>query len=173
MFEPAPQAAASGAARPITEVAVGVLLAADGRFLLAQRPAGKPYAGYWEFPGGKLEAGESVGAALARELHEELGIVVAFSEPWRTIEHDYPHAYVRLHFCRVTAWEGEPSGREGQALAWQSLPVAVGPLLPATLPALAWLGAASAAAESGQVERLCTAARQTGTRQIDQDSVSS
>lgn len=126
-------------ARPVTEVAVGVLVQPDGRYLLAQRPEGKPYAGYWEFPGGKLEAGESVEAALARELHEELGISVTASHLWHTLEHDYPHAYVRLYFCKVTGWSGEPHGREGQAFVWQSLPATVEPLLPATIPVLEWL----------------------------------
>jgi 8-oxo-dGTP diphosphatase len=137
----APQlAAADGAApRPVTEVAVGVLVRADGSYLLAQRPAGKPYAGYWEFPGGKLEAGESVEAALARELDEELGIQVTAVMRWRTLEHDYPHAYVRLFFCKVVAWEGELRGREGQAFAWQHGEARVQPLLPATIPVLAWL----------------------------------
>jgi 8-oxo-dGTP diphosphatase len=125
--------------RPVTEVAVGVLVQPDGRYLLAQRPDGKPYEGYWEFPGGKLEAGETVEAALARELHEELGIDVHACERWRTLEHDYPHAYVRLYFCKVSAWDGVPVGREGQALAWQHLPVKVAPLLPAAIPVLEWL----------------------------------
>ncbi|CAG4917626.1 NUDIX domain-containing protein [Paraburkholderia gardini] len=131
----------AGTARPVTEVAVGVLVQPDGRYLLAQRPAGKPYEGYWEFPGGKLEPGESVEAALARELHEELGIVVNASHRWHTLEHDYPHAYVRLYFCKVTGWEGEPHGREGQAFVWQALPAEVSPLLPATIPVLEWLAA--------------------------------
>ena len=122
--------------RPVTEVAVGVLVQPDGRYLLAQRPEGKPYAGYWEFPGGKLEAGESVEDALARELHEELGIAVTACHRWHTLEHDYPHAYVRLFFCKVTEWTGEPHGREGQAFVWQSLPASVEPLLPAALPVL-------------------------------------
>jgi 8-oxo-dGTP diphosphatase len=126
-------------ARPVTEVAVGVLLRPDGCFLLAQRPIGKPYEGYWEFPGGKLEAGESVEAALARELNEELGIRAQAIARWRVLEHDYPHAYVRLFFCKVTAWDGEPVGREGQAFAWQSSSTTLSPLLPATLPVLQWL----------------------------------
>lgn len=125
--------------RPVTEVAVGVLVRADGSFLLAQRPAGKPYEGYWEFPGGKLEDGESVEAALARELHEELGIDIAGVTPWHVLEHDYPHAYVRLHFCKVDRWSGEMVGREGQAFAWQRVPVEVAPLLPATIPVVQWL----------------------------------
>ncbi|PPB83365.1 8-oxo-dGTPase [Mycetohabitans endofungorum] len=127
--------------RRITEVAVGVMLHEDGRFLLAQRPAGKPYEGYWEFPGGKLEPGESVEDALARELHEELGVTIADCVRWRVLEHDYPHAYVRLFFCKVTRWSGEPSGREGQAFVWQVPPVQVAPLLPAALPVIDWLSA--------------------------------
>jgi 8-oxo-dGTP diphosphatase len=125
--------------RPVTEVAVGVVVRPDGSFLLGQRPAGKPYEGYWEFPGGKLEAGESVEVALARELKEELDIDMRSCEPWRTLEHDYPHAYVRLYFCKVTSWEGEPRGMEGQAVSWQTLPVALNPLLPAAQPVLDWL----------------------------------
>lgn len=125
--------------RPVTEVAVGVLLHADGRFLLAQRPEGKPYAGYWEFPGGKLEAGETVEAALARELEEELGIAIDGSESWRVLEHDYPHAYVRLYFRKIRSWRGELVGREGQAFTWQRPPVDVSPLLPAALPVIEWL----------------------------------
>jgi 8-oxo-dGTP diphosphatase len=125
--------------RRITDVAVGVMLRADGSFLLAQRPAGKPYEGYWEFPGGKLEPSESVADALARELHEELGVTIADCEPWHVLEHDYPHAYVRLFFCKVTRWSGEPIGREGQAFSWQTRPVDVRPLLPAAMPAIDWL----------------------------------
>lgn len=127
--------------RLVTQVAVGILVRADGSFLLAQRPAGKPYEGYWEFPGGKLEGNESVEAALARELHEELGVTIETCQRWRVLEHDYPHAYVRLFFCKVTAWRGEPAGCEGQALAWQKIPVEVAPVLPATVPVLEWLQA--------------------------------
>lgn len=128
-----------GAQRPLVHVAVGVLLRADGAFLLTTRPAGKVYEGYWEFPGGKLEAGESVAQALARELHEELGIDVVESQAWKTERVDYPHALVELHFCKVTRWRGEPLMREGQSAAWQQLPVAVTPVLPGTIPVLAWL----------------------------------
>ncbi|KAA8767637.1 NUDIX domain-containing protein [Burkholderia pseudomallei] len=129
-------AAPAATGRKVTEVAVGVLVRPDGRYLLAQRLVGKPYEGYWEFPGGKLEAGESVEAALARELHEELGIAVTECHRWHTLEHDYPHAYVRLYFCKVMGWTGEPHSREGQAFVWQHLPVDVAPLLPAALPVL-------------------------------------
>ena len=130
----------AAADRTPVDVAVGVLIDAEGRFLLTSRPEGKVYAGYWEFPGGKLEAGESVEAALARELHEELGIVIAMHavRPWRVELVDYPHALVRLHFCKVFAWRGEFEMREGQRMAWQTLPVSVRPVLPGTLPVLRW-----------------------------------
>jgi 8-oxo-dGTP diphosphatase len=120
------------------DVAVGVLIDADGNFLLTSRPEGKVYAGYWEFPGGKLEAGESVEQALRRELHEELGIAIGAAQPWKIELMDYPHARVRLHFCKVFDWTGEFEMREQQRMAWQTLPVAVGPVLPGTLPVLAW-----------------------------------
>jgi 8-oxo-dGTP diphosphatase len=128
-----------GANRPVTEVAVGVLIREDGAFLLTSRPAGKAYAGYWEFPGGKLEADESVEQALQRELHEELGITIAAAQPWKTEMVDYPHALVRLHFCKVFAWGGALQMREAQSFAWQQLPVEVQPVLPGTIPVLAWL----------------------------------
>ena len=124
---------------PRVAVAVGVLLRDDGSFLLASRPEGKPWAGYWEFPGGKLEAGESVEQALARELHEELGITPLDTVPWRSLAMDYSHARVDLRFCKVTRWEGELHAREGQRFAWQRLPVEVTPVLPGTIPVLAWL----------------------------------
>ena len=109
----------------------------DGRFLLAQRPAGKVYAGYWEFPGGKVEPGEPLQAALARELHEELGIDVDIAHPWIVQTYAYAHATVRLNFFRVRAWRGEPHGKEEQRLAWQKAStVDVAPLLPANAPVL-------------------------------------
>ena len=107
---------------------------------LAQRPPGKVYAGYWEFPGGKVEAGEPAERALARELHEELGIDVQRAYPWITREHVYPHGYVRLNFFRVLDWSGEPHPREDQAIAWQALGAPmVAPMLPANAPVLASL----------------------------------
>ena len=120
------------------DVAVGVLIDAQDRFLLTSRPEGKVYAGYWEFPGGKLEAGESVEQALRRELHEELGIEIGAAQPWKVELVDYPHARVRLHFCKVFAWRGVFQMREQQTMAWQQLPVAVAPVLPGTLPVLEW-----------------------------------
>lgn len=128
-------------ARNVVDVAVGVLLLPDGRFLLTSRPEGKVYAGYWEFPGGKLEAGESVAQALARELHEEIGLVIdpADVTAWREQLVDYPHALVRLHFCKVQRWRGTLQMREGQQHLWSTLPVQVAPVLPGALPVLAWL----------------------------------
>jgi 8-oxo-dGTP diphosphatase len=123
--------------RPV-DVAVGVLIDADGRFLLTSRPEGKVYAGHWEFPGGKLEAGESVEQALRRELHEELGITIGAAVPWQVEIVDYPHARVRLHFCKVFVWQGAFEMREGQQMSWQTLPVRVAPVLPGTKPVLAW-----------------------------------
>lgn len=127
--------------RPFVEVAVGVMIRANGDFLLASRPPGKPYAGYWEFPGGKLERGETVAQALARELDEELGVQIDNALPWVTITHSYPHAHVRLHFTRVTQWRGELHAREGQAFDWFSVhgEARPEPLLPATIPCLRWL----------------------------------
>ena len=128
------------------DVAVGVLIDGQGRFLLTTRPPGKVYAGYWEFPGGKVEHGESIEQALRRELHEELGITIAAAQPWQVELVDYPHARVRLHFCKVFAWQGDFEMREGQAMAWQQLPVQVAPVLPGTVPVLCWF-----AAERGHV----------------------
>ncbi len=128
-----------GVERSVVDVAVGVLLRPDGGFLLTSRPLGKVYAGYWEFPGGKLEPGETVVQALARELLEELGISIGAARLWRVEMVDYPHALVRLSFCKVRAWTGELQMREAQLFSWQHLPVQVGPLLPGTLPVLQWL----------------------------------
>lgn len=125
--------------RKLVQVAVGVLVRADHAFLLTSRPPGKAYAGYWEFPGGKLEVGETVEQALRRELQEEIGITVQSSTLWR-IEHiDYPHALVQLNFCKVTQWTGELQMLEFQSFAWQQLPVTVKPVLPGTFPVLRWL----------------------------------
>jgi len=126
----------------IVEVAAAVLQRPDGSFLLAQRPPGKIWAGYWEFPGGKIESGETPYHALVRELREELGIEVETAYPWITRVFDYPHATVRLNFFRVTEWRGELHPHEGQEFAWQANPpqppfakggsgCAVSPMLPA------------------------------------------
>ena len=131
----------SVSARVPVDVAVGVLIDAEGRFLMTSRPAGKVYAGHWEFPGGKLEAGESVAQALRRELNEELGIDIGEANPWQVEIVDYPHALVRLHFCKVYQWSGDFEMREGQAMAWEQLPVQVHPVLPGTIPVLRWFAA--------------------------------
>jgi len=124
----------------IVRVAAAVIVRRDGQVLLAQRPPGKPYAGYWEFPGGKLEPGETAKDALARELHEELGLVVQRAAPWLTQSFVYPHAHVRLEFFRVFDWQGEPHGHDGQAFEWQTPGrFTVAPLLPANTRVLAAL----------------------------------
>ena len=125
--------------RALTQVAVGIVMQADGQFLLTSRPAGKSYAGYWEFPGGKVESGEALEAALARELREEIGIAVQQATPWRTLVVDYPHALVQLHFFKVTAWTGALQMHEGQQCVWQHLPATASPILPGTVPVLHWL----------------------------------
>jgi len=125
--------------RPVVDVAVGLLIAPDGRFLLTSRPVGKVYAGYWEFPGGKLEAGESVEQALRRELQEEIGVTIGAAHAWRDSLVDYPHALVRLHFCKVFDWTGDLQMREGQAFSWEAVPTRCEPILPGTVPVLEWL----------------------------------
>lgn len=121
----------------VVEVSAAVLQRPDGSFLLAQRPPDKIWAGYWEFPGGKVEAGETAYHALVRELHEELGITVQTAYPWLTRVFTYPHATVRLNFFRVTEWSGEMHPHEGQQFAWQRPGQAnVDPILPANAPIL-------------------------------------
>ena len=139
----------------IVEVSAAVLQRPDGSFLLAQRPPDKIWAGYWEFPGGKIEPGETAREALVRELREELGITIETAYPWLTRVFTYPHATVRLNFFRVTGWRGELHPHEGQEFAWQgtsraspslALPrgergqeggyVSVSPVLPANAPIL-------------------------------------
>lgn len=127
--------------RKTTEVAVGVLMDSQGRYLMTTRPEGKVYPGYWEFPGGKLEVGESVVDALHRELIEEIGLAIDTTRThvWRTQMVDYPHALVRLHFCKVTSWMGALTMHEGQRYEWVTLPASVMPILPGALPVLGWL----------------------------------
>lgn len=125
--------------RPVVDVAVGVLINAAGAFLLTSRPPGKVYAGHWEFPGGKLETGETVEQALRRELLEEIGVTVGPVEIWKQSLVDYPHALVRLHFCKVREWAGELQMREGQQFCWEHLPVRCTPVLAGTVPVLEWL----------------------------------
>jgi 8-oxo-dGTP diphosphatase len=121
--------------RPLTRVAVAIIERTNNgeyQVLFAQRPAGKAYAGYWEFPGGKIEAGESVIDALIREIDEELGLRIQRAALWRSERFSYEHAHVELNFCRTEDWSGEPNGREGQAFAWQSPDaISLSPLLPA------------------------------------------
>jgi 8-oxo-dGTP diphosphatase len=124
--------------RSWVQVAVGVLVRNDASFLLTSRPEGKAYAGYWEFPGGKLEADETVEQALRRELQEEIGITIQDCTLWKTERIDYPHALVQLNFCKVTQWTGELQMLESQTFAWQQLPVMVKPVLPGTVPVLQW-----------------------------------
>lgn len=125
--------------RPVIEVAVGILIRTNGDFLMTTRPAGKAYAGYWEFPGGKLEANETVVEALRRELIEEIGVVIEDVRIWRSSVVDYPHALVRLTFCKISAWTGQLHMRESQQFSWQSLPIQVAPVLAGTIPVLKWL----------------------------------
>lgn len=121
----------------IVEVSAAVLQKPDGSFLLAQRPADKIWAGYWEFPGGKVEPGETAHHALVRELREELGIETRTAYPWLTRVFTYPHATVRLSFFRVTEWTGELHPHEGQQFSWQyPWDVRVNPILPANAPIL-------------------------------------
>ena len=122
---------------------MGVLMNDVGAVLLGQRPVGKPYAGYWEFPGGKIESGETLFADLSRELLEEIDELIDDAEEFMVLEHDYPHAYVRLHICLVKSWQGQPRGLENQALGWLNIKdvdqidiAGFDPVLPATLPIL-------------------------------------
>ena len=113
-------------ARTPVDVAAGVLIRPDGRFLLASRPPGKPYASYWEFPGGKVEPDESISTALARELHEELGIDIGPAYPWVVRVFDYPHALVRLHFCRVFEWDWGAAGARTSGFRFLLVALAAG-----------------------------------------------
>ncbi|MBT5890010.1 MAG: 8-oxo-dGTP diphosphatase MutT [Halieaceae bacterium] len=103
----------------VVTVAVGILIDPQGRVLITRRAPQTHQGGLWEFPGGKVEPGETIVDALARELREELGVTVLISEPFMTLQHDYGDQCVCLAVYRVTSWRGEPSGMEGQPLAWQ------------------------------------------------------
>ena len=143
----------AGTVPVLTEVAAAVI-ERPGEFLLAQRPEGKPYPGYWEFPGGKIEPGENPRDALARELREELGIEVRAASPWITRVYAYTHATVRLHFFRVSAWDGDPRPLEDQAIAWQRVGSPdVSPMLPANAPVLLALALPSIMVVSNAAER--------------------
>jgi 8-oxo-dGTP diphosphatase len=131
---PAP---AAPAPRKIVHVAAAVITRPDGSFLLGQRAPDTFYPGYWEFPGGKVEPGETPRAALMRELHEELGILVDTAWPWLTRQHEYEHAHVSLHFFDVPQWQGVPNAHVHSALRWQRADALdVGPMLPANGPIL-------------------------------------
>lgn len=103
---------------PAITVVAAIIRGEDGRICLSKRADHKHQGGRWEFPGGKVEPGETLGAALARELEEELGMVGAASTPFMTIAHHYDDLHVTLHFRDVRAWQGEPQGREGQPVQW-------------------------------------------------------
>ncbi len=132
----------------ITHVAVAIIQKENQAFLLASRPEGKPWAGWWEFPGGKIEAGEMPHDALVRELQEELGILPIEYQTWLEKRFDYPETHdspaktVHLHFYFVTKWQGEMFAKEGQTFSWQ-MPgqVTVKPILPANLPIMDALAA--------------------------------
>ncbi len=117
---------------PTVPVATGIIEDASGRLLVSLRPEGKPWPGFWEFPGGKIDPGETPEQALVRELWEELGITVTAPEPFRVLEYTYPERTVRLHFFRVRHWTGTAHGREGQEVRW---------LYPWEIPALECLPA--------------------------------
>lgn len=126
--------------RKIVDVAAAVITRPDGSFLLGQRAPGTFYPGYWEFPGGKVEPGETPREALIRELHEELGLRVETAWPWIMREHEYEHAHVRLHFFEVPHWSGELTDHIHSALSWQRIDsLTVSPMLPANGPVLASL----------------------------------
>ncbi len=127
---------------PVVLVVAVALIDADGRVLIAQRPEGKPMAGLWEFPGGKVESGEAPDTALIRELQEELGVDTRQSclAPLTFASHAYEdfHLLMPLYVCRV--WKGIPQAREGQRLAWVR-PARLGdyPMPPADVPLVAML----------------------------------
>ncbi|MGH8264062.1 MAG: 8-oxo-dGTP diphosphatase MutT, partial [Steroidobacteraceae bacterium] len=133
----------------VVQVVAGILRDAEGRVLIAQRPAGKHMAGSWEFPGGKRRAGESAEAALARELREELGIEIDGLERFMTIDHEYPDRRVILETYLIRHCHGEVHGREGQAIRWCRVEeLASAGILPADLPIVAALCAGGAVTQN-------------------------
>ncbi len=116
----------------VVPVATGILEDTAGRLLVSLRPEGKPWPGFWEFPGGKVDPGETPEQALRRELWEEIGIQAIDPEPFRVLDYAYPERTVRLHFYRVRCWSGEAHGKEGQQVRW---------LYPWEIPALECLPA--------------------------------
>lgn len=120
------------------DVVACILIRDNGTILIAQRPEGKPYEGYWEFPGGKVEAGETLEAALKRELMEELGVSLLELIPWCGLTQSYPHLHVRLHCYICRKWQGDPIAKEHQVFCWQN-PIIVSPLLPTVRPLVTWL----------------------------------
>jgi 8-oxo-dGTP diphosphatase len=122
----------------VLDVIVGIVCDTEGRVLIGQRPEGKHMAGHWEFPGGKLKAGETPLAGLQRELLEEVGIIAGLAEPFLRLTHRYSERTVRLDIWWVLGYEGEVTAREGQALRWVDLDeLAAAPLLPADAPIVA------------------------------------
>jgi len=133
----------------VIPVVAAALIGPDRRVLIAERPAGKPMAGRWEFPGGKLAPGESEAAALARELAEELGIQMRGGSPWLRLTHEYEDRVVELSLWLVEQYGGEPRGLEGQALRWvDAEALAAADLLEADRPfveaLVEWLGSPTA-----------------------------
>jgi len=156
---------ASMPAAQVTEAAVGIIQRDNGMVLLGERPTGKPWEGYWEFPGGKVEPNETPAQALKRELLEELGIVVTRFHSWITRTYEYEARYdqagklitpakaVKLHFFIVVEWQDDPVGLEDQLLSWQNPEkLTVGPMLPANSPILTALSLASTYAISNLKE---------------------
>ncbi len=122
----------------LVDVAVGVLIDARGRFLLTSRPEGKVYAGYWEFQAASWRRASRWRSAAPRAARRNSASPSAAAVPWRIELVDYPHARVKLNFCKVFAWSGDFEMRERQSMSWQTLPVVEQPVLPGTVPVLQW-----------------------------------
>lgn len=159
----------------LVQVAVAILIRLNGEYLLASRPDGKGWAGWWEFPGGKIEAGETPEHALIRESQEELGITPTKIQPWIKRRYDYPATHdaeaktVLLHFFFVSEWQGELQAREGQQFAWQHpQKLNVSPVLPANAPIMQALSLPSVYAISNVQEMGESAFLQALRKQLDQ-----